>query len=58
LSAARLASSWLNVEKRDQYLQKLNQEHQDIHAAIQWRDPEAARAAMRIHLVAHPAERL
>ncbi len=47
----RVSSSWLNVEKRAQHLQKVNQEHQDIYAAIARRDPEAARAAMRIHLV-------
>jgi len=47
----RISSSWLNVEQREQHLQKVNQEHQDIYAAIERRDPEAARAAMRIHLV-------
>jgi DNA-binding FadR family transcriptional regulator len=47
----RVSSSWLNVEKRSQHLHKVNQEHQDIYAAIARRDPEAARAAMRIHLV-------
>jgi DNA-binding FadR family transcriptional regulator len=47
----RVSSSWLNVEQRAQHLQKVNQEHQDIYAAIERRDPEAARAAMRIHLV-------
>jgi len=47
----RVSSSWLNVEKRAQHLHKVNQEHQDIYAAIERRDPEAARAAMRIHLV-------
>lgn len=47
----RVSSAWLNVEQRAQHLQKVNQEHQDIYAAIERRDPEAARAAMRIHLV-------
>lgn len=47
----RVSSSWLNVEKRARHLQKVNQEHQDICAAIARRDPEAARAAMRLHLV-------
>jgi GntR family transcriptional repressor for pyruvate dehydrogenase complex len=47
----RVSSSWLDVEQRAQHLQKVNQEHQDIFAAIERRDPEAARAAMRIHLV-------
>ncbi|MGJ7511527.1 FadR/GntR family transcriptional regulator [Variovorax sp. GT1P44] len=47
----RVSSSWLDVEQRAQHLQKVNQEHQDIYAAIERREPEAARAAMRIHLV-------
>jgi len=47
----RVSSSWLSVEQRAQHLHKVNQEHQDIYAAIARRDPEAARAAMRIHLV-------
>lgn len=47
----RVSSSWLNVEQRTQHLQKVHQEHQDIFGAIERRDPEAARAAMRIHLV-------
>jgi len=32
------------------YLNKVNSEHESIFAAIQGQDPEAARAAMRIHL--------
>jgi len=32
------------------YLNKVNAEHESIFAAIQGQDPEAARAAMRIHL--------
>jgi GntR family transcriptional regulator, transcriptional repressor for pyruvate dehydrogenase complex len=47
----RVSSAWLNVEQRAQHLHKVNQEHLDIFAAIERRDPEAARAAMRIHLV-------
>ena len=47
----RVSSSWLDVEQRAQHLQKVHQEHQDIYAAIERRDPEAARAAMRLHLV-------
>ena len=47
----RVSSSWLEVEQRAQHLHKVHQEHQDIHAAIERRDPEAARAAMRLHLV-------
>jgi len=38
-------------EQRAQHLQKVHQEHQDIFGAIERHDPEAARAAMRIHLV-------
>jgi GntR family transcriptional regulator, transcriptional repressor for pyruvate dehydrogenase complex len=47
----RVSSSWLDAEQRAPHLLKVNQEHQDIFAAIERRDPEAARAAMRIHLV-------
>jgi len=47
----RVSSAWLDVEQRAQHLHKVNQEHQDIYAAIERRDPEAARAAMRVHLV-------
>jgi DNA-binding FadR family transcriptional regulator len=32
------------------YLNRLQQEHADIHSAIARRDPDAARAAMRLHL--------
>lgn len=37
-------------EERESYLQRLNQEHSQIVRAIAQRDPEAARAAMRVHL--------
>ena len=47
----RVSSTWLSVEQSAQHLHKVNQEHQDIFAAIERRDPDAARAAMRIHLV-------
>lgn len=47
----RVSSAWLGVEQGARHLEKVNQEHQDIYAAIERRDPEAARAAMRIHLV-------
>jgi DNA-binding FadR family transcriptional regulator len=46
----RVSSSWLIAEQRAPYLLKVNQEHEDIYAAIARRDSEAARAAMRIHL--------
>ncbi|SAL23313.1 GntR family transcriptional regulator [Caballeronia turbans] len=32
------------------YLDRVNREHEDIYDAIERRDPEAARAAMRMHL--------
>ncbi|MBS0445771.1 MAG: FadR family transcriptional regulator [Proteobacteria bacterium] len=47
----RVASAWLDVEQRGRHLQKVNLEHLDIYAAIERRDAEAARAAMRVHLV-------
>jgi len=47
----RVSSSWLDVERRAEHLLKVNQEHEDIYAAIERRDPEVARAAMRVHLV-------
>ena len=33
-----------------EYLSRVNREHEEIYAAIARRDPESARAAMRIHL--------
>lgn len=39
------------------YLQRVNREHEEIYAAIARQDPEAARAAMRIHL-ANSRERM
>jgi GntR family transcriptional regulator, transcriptional repressor for pyruvate dehydrogenase complex len=36
---------------RDAYLQRVNREHEDIFEAILRQDPEAARSAMRVHLV-------
>ena len=47
----RVSSSWLDPEHRARHLLKVNHEHQDILAAIERRDPDGARAAMRIHLV-------
>jgi GntR family transcriptional regulator, transcriptional repressor for pyruvate dehydrogenase complex len=38
------------VDHLAQYLQRVNREHEEIYAAIERQDPEAARAAMRIHL--------
>lgn len=47
----RVSSARLDADHRAEHLHKVNQEHLDIYAAIERRDPEAARAAMRIHLV-------
>jgi GntR family transcriptional regulator, transcriptional repressor for pyruvate dehydrogenase complex len=38
------------VDHLAQYLQRVNREHEEIYAAIERQDAEAARAAMRIHL--------
>ena len=51
IPSTRVSSIRLDPEYRVVHLQKVHQEHQDIYAAILRRDPEAARAAMRIHLV-------
>lgn len=37
--------------QRDQYLQRINREHEDIYQAILRQDAEGARKAMRVHLV-------
>jgi len=39
-----------NIDRRGEYLSRVNREHEEIYAAIARRDPESARAAMRIHL--------
>ncbi len=39
-----------NHDRRGEYLVSVNREHEGIHAAIARRDPDSARAAMRIHL--------
>lgn len=51
IPTTRVSSARLRPERREQHLRKVNQEHLDIYAAIERRDPEAARAAMRLHLV-------
>ena len=51
IPSTRVSSIRLDAEYREQHLQKVNQEHHDIYAAIVRRDPDAGRAAMRIHLV-------
>jgi GntR family transcriptional regulator, transcriptional repressor for pyruvate dehydrogenase complex len=47
---ARIDSSRIAMEDLPQYLRRVNREHEEIFAAIARRDPESARAAMRIHL--------
>jgi len=37
--------------QRDQYLQRVNREHEDIYQAIVRQDSEAARNTMRVHLI-------
>ncbi|SEB16860.1 transcriptional regulator, GntR family [Variovorax sp. YR216] len=39
-----------NHDRRGEYLTRVNREHEEIYAAIARRDPDSARAAMRIHL--------
>lgn len=39
-----------NHDRRGEYLVRVNREHEEIYAAIARRDPDSARAAMRIHL--------
>ena len=47
---ARINSSRVAQEDLPQYLRRVNREHEEIYQAIARRDPESARAAMRIHL--------
>ena len=46
----RINSSRVAGEDLPQYLRRVNREHEEIYQAIARRDPESARAAMRIHL--------
>ena len=46
----RVNHSKLPQDELTPYLQRVNREHEEIYAAIARQDPEAARAAMRIHL--------
>ena len=46
----RINSSRVAREDLSQYLRRVNREHEEIYQAIARRDPESARAAMRIHL--------
>lgn len=47
---ARIDSSRLASEDWPQYHRRLSREHEEIYEAIARRDPESARAAMRLHL--------
>jgi GntR family transcriptional repressor for pyruvate dehydrogenase complex len=47
---ARINSPRIAQEGLPQYLRRVNREHEEIYSAIARRDPESARAAMRIHL--------
>jgi GntR family transcriptional repressor for pyruvate dehydrogenase complex len=47
---ARINSPRVAHEDLPQYLRRVNAEHEEIYEAIARRDPEAARAAMRLHL--------
>jgi len=40
----------VNTQEREQYLERVHFEHENIYDAIERRDPEAAKAAMRMHL--------
>lgn len=46
----RIDSPAVARQAREDYLRRVNREHHDILQAIQGRDPDAARAAMRTHL--------
>jgi GntR family transcriptional regulator, transcriptional repressor for pyruvate dehydrogenase complex len=46
----RINSPRVAQEDLQQYLRRVNREHEEIYQAIARRDPESARAAMRIHL--------
>ncbi|AWL07417.1 FadR/GntR family transcriptional regulator [Massilia oculi] len=47
---ARLDTPKLEQDKPADFLERVSREHDDIFRAIERRDPEAARAAMRTHL--------
>mgnify|MGYP000201886957 CR=1 FL=1 len=46
----RINTAQFLQEEGADYLRRVNREHEDIYAAIERSDPEAARAAMRTHL--------
>lgn len=47
----RVSSTWLSVEQGVKHLERVNHEHENIYAAIERQDAQAARAAMRLHLL-------
>jgi DNA-binding FadR family transcriptional regulator len=47
---ARLNTATLSNDEPASYYERVNREHDDIFHAIERKDPEAARAAMRTHL--------
>ncbi|MBM7061543.1 FadR family transcriptional regulator [Pseudomonas sp. UL073] len=53
----RVNSARIAHDDQRHYLERVNQEHEDIYSAIAHSDAEAARAAMRLHLT-HSRERL
>lgn len=46
----RVNTAALAANDQQTYLERVNREHQEIYDAIERKDPEAARAAMRTHL--------
>jgi len=46
----RTRISAIRIQDGGTYLSRVNREHEEIYAAIARKDPESARAAMRIHL--------
>lgn len=47
---ARVNSPQIAKEDKSPYLDRVNREHKEILDAIDRQDPDAARAAMRVHL--------
>jgi DNA-binding FadR family transcriptional regulator len=47
---ARFQNAHLQGTSRRDYLERINREHEMIYSAIEQRDPEGARAALRLHL--------
>ena len=47
----RVQATPVDPDEREEHLQRVHAEHEQILAAIERGDPDSARAAMRIHLV-------